>query len=197
MHYITSVIVALLMSFQAMAQQSPPPPRTNTSELPIVNEIGKIIFDVAERKAIETFYRHLPSGTTGEVIKEVVKTATSSPAPSSTRSIETKNNDDEAASGHKNKGKKNKNKGNKKGGKNKMPPGLSKRKSLPPGLQKQLERNGTLPPGLAKRNLPSELETQLPPAQEGTERVIAGSDVVLIHQTTGIVLDIIKDIITK
>ena len=78
-----------------------------------------------------------------------------------------------------------------------MPPGLVKRKTLPPGLQKQLDKNGTLPPGLAKRELPSELERQLPPAREGTERVVAGNDVVLIHQATGVVLDILKDIITK
>ena len=39
-----------------------------------------------------------------------------------------------------------------------MPPGLAKKKSLPSGLQKQLEKNGTLPPGLAKRELPYDLE---------------------------------------
>src|SRR5215470_14934501 len=29
-----------------------------------------------------------------------------------------------------------------------LPPGLAKRDRLPPGLEKQLVRNGTLPPGL-------------------------------------------------
>ena len=33
-----------------------------------------------------------------------------------------------------------------------LPPGLTKRKELPPGLAAQLKRDGTLPPGLAKRN---------------------------------------------
>src|SRR5215831_5359969 len=32
-----------------------------------------------------------------------------------------------------------------------LPPGLAKKESLPPGLQKQLVRNGQLPPGLEKK----------------------------------------------
>ncbi|MDA2934264.1 hypothetical protein MYX82_07965 [Acidobacteria bacterium AH-259-D05] len=32
-----------------------------------------------------------------------------------------------------------------------MSPGLAKREKLPPGLQRQLQKNGTLPPGLQKR----------------------------------------------
>src|SRR5574341_1561384 len=36
-------------------------------------------------------------------------------------------------------------------GKKGLPPGLAKRERLPPGLQKQLRRNGTLPPGLQKK----------------------------------------------
>src|SRR5689334_8900928 len=37
---------------------------------------------------------------------------------------------------------------------NSLPPGLAKRQSLPPGLQKQLVERGTLPPGLQKRLVP-------------------------------------------
>src|SRR5690606_37311777 len=44
-------------------------------------------------------------------------------------------------------------KGKKKGNKS-LPPGLAKRDELPPGLAKQLARNGHLPPGLERRNLP-------------------------------------------
>src|SRR5215469_4458222 len=46
-----------------------------------------------------------------------------------------------------------------------LPPGLAKREALPPGLEKQLVRNGTLPPGLQKRiqPCPPELVRVLPP----------------------------------
>ena len=92
-----------------------------------------------------------------------------------------------------------KHKKNKKGKNNKkqkgMPPGLAKKSQLPPGLQKQLDRNGTLPPGLAKRSLPSDLERRLPPVNNGMERVIADTHVLLVDKATGIIRDIIKDIV--
>ena len=48
---------------------------------------------------------------------------------------------------------------------NHLPSGLAKKDRLPPGLEKQLVRNGTLPPGLQKRlyPAPAELERCLPP----------------------------------
>ncbi len=63
-----------------------------------------------------------------------------------------------------------------------LPPGLAKRESLPPGLQRQLERNGTLPPGLQKRvqPLPAFCETDLPRLPRDLERVIFGRRVMLI-----------------
>lgn len=89
-------------------------------------------------------------------------------------------------------GKKHKSKGKKSKG---MPPGLAKKKQLPPGLQKQLEKNGTLPPGLAKRNLPHDLQSQLPPVANGMERVIADAHVLLVDKASGVISDIIKDIV--
>ena len=84
----------------------------------------------------------------------------------------------------------------KKGKKHKgLPPGLARKEQLPPGLQKQLERNGTLPPGLAKRDLPADLESQLRPVDGSLERVIADSHVMLVEKATGIIKDIIKDIV--
>jgi len=97
--------------------------------------------------------------------------------------------DDDQSSGGKHK---KKHKGKKQKG---MPPGLAKKKQLPPGLQKQLERNGTLPPGLAKRSLPSDLEGRLPPVERGMERVIADTHVMLVDKASGIIKDIIKDIV--
>ena len=84
----------------------------------------------------------------------------------------------------------------KKGKKQKgLPPGLAKKEQLPPGLQKQLARNGTLPPGLAKRELPADLESRLPPVPAGMERVIADTHVVLVEKASGIIRDIIEDIV--
>lgn len=84
----------------------------------------------------------------------------------------------------------------KKGGKNKtaLPPGLAKKDQLPPGLQKQLEKNGRLPPGLARNELPVRLRNKLYAPQTGTKRLIVGDDVVLIDTATDIVLDILRGV---
>jgi hypothetical protein len=74
-----------------------------------------------------------------------------------------------------------------------LPPGLAKRGGkLPPGLEKQLRRNGQLPPGLAKRLVPfpADLERRLPP-QPGCRRAVLDSWALLIHDATNVVLDII------
>ncbi|HYX68733.1 MAG TPA: hypothetical protein VE825_06350 [Terriglobales bacterium] len=69
-----------------------------------------------------------------------------------------------------------------------LPPGLAKREQLPPGLQKQLERNGTLPPGLQKRvqPLPDVCENQLGPLPEGAWRGVYSRRVMLIDQDSRI-----------
>ena len=87
--------------------------------------------------------------------------------------------------------------GGKKGKKNNkgMPPGLAKRKELPPGLQRHLERNGTLPPGLQKKALPSDLQTRLPREHRGYERVIVDTDVLLVEIATGVIRDVIQDVL--
>ena len=77
-----------------------------------------------------------------------------------------------------------------------LPPGLAKRGgNLPPGLEKQLVRNGTLPPGLEKRlePLPVELERQLPPlaAGCGCRRGVVGTNVLLIRTRDHFVLDVL------
>jgi len=78
-----------------------------------------------------------------------------------------------------------------------MPPGLAQMDQLPPGLQRHLEKYGTLPPGLEKRRLPGDLESLLPRARPGTERVIVDDDVFLIQKATGLVLDILLDAIKE
>jgi hypothetical protein len=64
-----------------------------------------------------------------------------------------------------------------------LPPGLAKRESLTPGHQRQLEKNGTLPPGLQKRvqPLPSVCENQLPRLPRELDRVIFSRRVMIIN----------------
>ena len=70
-----------------------------------------------------------------------------------------------------------------------------RKKGLPPGIQKKLERGGTLPPGIAKNYLPDDLEHRLPPLPQGYERTIVGNDVLLVEIDTGRIADIVTDAI--
>ncbi|MDG4721002.1 MULTISPECIES: hypothetical protein [Thalassospira] len=67
-------------------------------------------------------------------------------------------------------------------------------KGLPPGIAMKLERGGTLPPGIAKRDLPANLKSKLPNRTDGAIRQIIGDDVVLIERGTNLILDIIRDV---
>lgn len=84
-----------------------------------------------------------------------------------------------------------------KGKSKQMPPGLAKRDRLPPGLERHIEKNGTLPPGLAKRDLPSDLVGRLPPLKHGLERKIVGNDVVLLRKGTNVVLDVLENVLNN
>lgn len=76
----------------------------------------------------------------------------------------------------------------------KMPPGLAKKNRLPPGLEKQLVRNGKLPPGLEGRYLPVDLERRLEPLRGSYVRMQIGTDIVLVDQNTRVILDVISGI---
>ena len=77
-----------------------------------------------------------------------------------------------------------------------LPRGLAKREKLPPGLGRQVERTGTLPPGLQRRlqPLPPDLERQLPDVLVGMRRVILGRDVVLLVEATSRIVDLIRNV---
>lgn len=62
--------------------------------------------------------------------------------------------------------------------------------ALPPGIARNLERGKPLPPGIAKRFLPSGLTTILPAAPEGYGRFIIGNDLVLIELNSGLISDL-------
>ena len=70
--------------------------------------------------------------------------------------------------------------------------GVPAGKPLPPGIAKKVARGGTLPPGIAKRYFPRDLDERLPSPPIGMERVIVGSDVLLVQISTGAIFDIIR-----
>lgn len=76
---------------------------------------------------------------------------------------------------------------------NNLPPGLAKKDRLPPGLEKQLVRNGALPPGLQKRiqPCPPELVRVLPPPPPDCEHVLVSGHIVLLNRKTNVVLDVV------
>jgi hypothetical protein len=78
-----------------------------------------------------------------------------------------------------------------------LPAGLAKRDRLPPGLEKQLVQRGHLPPGLEKRiqPLPFELERQLRVLPTGYRRVVIAGNVILMEPKTGLIYDIIREVI--
>lgn len=77
----------------------------------------------------------------------------------------------------------------------KTPPGLAKRGNLPPGLRKQVQRNGQLPPGLQGRGLPGDLEGRLSRLPDGYIRLIVEKDLVLMNKRTGVVVDVMLDVV--
>ncbi len=70
-----------------------------------------------------------------------------------------------------------------------LPPGLAKRERLPPGLERQLQRNGTLPPGLQKRvqPLPDFCTSRLPRLPQTWVRVSLGGRIILLDSRQRIV----------
>ena len=73
-----------------------------------------------------------------------------------------------------------------------LPPGLAKRDELPPGLARQLVRRGTLPPGLRKKihPCPADLIYRLPPPPPNYQHVLIGGRIALINPRTYMILDV-------
>jgi hypothetical protein len=70
-----------------------------------------------------------------------------------------------------------------------LPPGLAKRDRLPPGLERQLQRNGTLPPGLQKKvqPLPGVCTARLPRLPRDWARVVLSGRIILLDPSQRIV----------
>ena len=71
------------------------------------------------------------------------------------------------------------------------------RKSLPPGIEKNLARGKALPPGIAKQGLPAGLLTLLPPTPKGYERILVSGKVLLVEIATQVIHDILEDIVFR
>lgn len=78
-----------------------------------------------------------------------------------------------------------------------LPPGLQKQVertgSLPPGLEKHIRDTGTLPPGLESRRIPSEIHEKLR-LGKGRELHWVGDDVYLIESATRAIIDVVTDL---
>jgi hypothetical protein len=75
-----------------------------------------------------------------------------------------------------------------------LPPGLAKKDRLPPGLRKHVARRGELPPGLSSNRLPHDLDRRLTRLPTGYTRLAVGTDIVLLHERTRFILDIVQDV---
>ncbi|MDX1648154.1 MAG: anti-virulence regulator CigR family protein [Longimicrobiales bacterium] len=66
--------------------------------------------------------------------------------------------------------------------------------ALPPGIRRRLARGKALPPGIAKKAAPGELQARVD-LPGGYELVEVGLDVLLVEAATGIVHDVLMDVI--
>jgi len=69
------------------------------------------------------------------------------------------------------------------------------KKSLPPGIAKNLARGKPLPPGIAKQVLPTGLISLLPPPPHGFERISVAGKILLVEIATHVIHDVLEDVI--
>lgn len=75
-----------------------------------------------------------------------------------------------------------------------LPRSSPSRFDMPPALQKQMVRNGALPPVSSIEQLPAELEMKLKPLPEGYVRVRLGPDIMIVDSRNNLIIDILKDV---
>ena len=68
-------------------------------------------------------------------------------------------------------------------------------RGLPPGIEKNLQRGKSLPPGIAKQALPAGLNDLLPPPPDGFERIVLSGKVLLVEIATQVIHDVLDDMI--
>ena len=68
---------------------------------------------------------------------------------------------------------------------------------LPRGIAKNLARGKALPPGIAKRQLPSALARQLLAPPAGYERIVVDGKILLIEIATQVIHDVLTDVLFR
>ena len=66
--------------------------------------------------------------------------------------------------------------------------------ALPPGIRKRLERGKPLPPGIARKSVPGALRSGIV-VPTGYDVVEVGLDVLLVEVATGIIHDVLMDVV--
>lgn len=66
---------------------------------------------------------------------------------------------------------------------------------LPSGLRRQLVTKGLVPREVSRQPLPDALARRLAPLPDGYERTIVGPDVLLIEARSGLIIDIVRDVV--
>ena len=70
-----------------------------------------------------------------------------------------------------------------------------RKKSLPPGIARNLQRGKPLPPGIAKQVLPTGLIGLLTPPPHGYQRVVIDGRVLLVEIATQLIHDVLEDLV--
>jgi hypothetical protein len=78
-----------------------------------------------------------------------------------------------------------------------LPPGLAKRRALPPGLSKQLREKGALPPGLRDyyTPVPAEWNARFPAIPAYYTRYFVGSHLIIIDTRNDTLVSLIRDLL--
>ena len=78
-----------------------------------------------------------------------------------------------------------------------LPPGLAKRRTLPPGLSRQLREKGTLPPGLRDyyTPVPAAWNSKFQVVPVYYTRYFVGRDLIIIDTRNDTLVSLIRDIL--
>lgn len=78
-----------------------------------------------------------------------------------------------------------------------LPPGLAKRRTLPPGLQQQLHERGALPPGLREyyTPIPAEWNGRFPAIPAYYSRYFVGRDLIIVDTRNDTLVSLIRDLL--
>lgn len=78
-----------------------------------------------------------------------------------------------------------------------LPPGLAKRRALPPGLRQQLIENHALPPGLRPYfvEVPAPWVARLPPVPPHYHRYFVGDDLIVVDTRTNQIVAVVHDVL--